>query len=79
MHKSFSFLLGFVIGAAVGWMLGMLYAPSAGEETRASLSSKAVELRSRAEQLASEVAHEVDARVRHMAEGDLELDPGVSV
>jgi gas vesicle protein len=79
MGKSGSFILGFLVGAAVGWMLGMLYAPSAGEETRSTLSSKAIELRGRAEKLATEVAHEVDQRVRHVTEGDLDLSPDVSV
>ena len=47
-------LLAFVLGAAAGAAIALLYAPATGEETRRRLSEKAREGRERAERLARE-------------------------
>ena len=41
-------LTGMMIGGLVGAVIALLYAPSSGEETRARMSGKAIELRNRA-------------------------------
>lgn len=40
----YSFLGGFLAGAVIGGVLGMLFAPKAGEETRRDIKEKAEEL-----------------------------------
>ena len=47
-------LMAFVLGAAVGAAVALLYAPAAGEETRRKLAEKAREGRDRAEAAARE-------------------------
>lgn len=47
-------LVAFVVGAAVGAAVALLYAPAAGEETRRKLAEKAKEGRERAEAAARE-------------------------
>ncbi len=64
-----AFLVGFVVGGLTGAVVALLFAPQSGEETRALIKDKSIELRdkaqvsaeealARAEQLAS------DARMR---------------
>jgi gas vesicle protein len=64
-----AFLVGFVVGGLTGAVVALLFAPQSGEETRALIKDKSIELRdkaqvsaeealARAEQLAS------DARLR---------------
>jgi len=43
-----AFLVGFVVGGLTGAAVSLLFAPQSGEETRAILRDKAVELRDRA-------------------------------
>ena len=42
-----AFLVGFVVGGLTGAAVSLLFAPQSGEETRAILRDKAVELRDR--------------------------------
>lgn len=49
------FVAGFIVGGLVGFAAGLLMAPQAGEETRAQLSEKGIELKGRAEELAEEL------------------------
>ncbi|MCJ7535901.1 MAG: YtxH domain-containing protein [Anaerolineales bacterium] len=50
-----SFLAGFVIGGLIGAGVALLMAPQSGEETRALIGEKSIELRDRAAETASDV------------------------
>lgn len=50
-----SFLAGFVIGGLIGAGVALLMAPQSGEETRALIGEKSIELRDRAYETASDV------------------------
>lgn len=50
-----SFLAGFVIGGLIGAGVALLMAPQSGEETRALIADKSIELRDRAAETASDV------------------------
>jgi gas vesicle protein len=45
---------GFVVGAAVGLAIGFLYAPQAGQETRALVREKAEKTKEKAEEIIEE-------------------------
>ncbi len=49
-----SFLAGFVIGGLIGAGVALLMAPQSGEETRALIADKSIELRDRAVETAEE-------------------------
>jgi gas vesicle protein len=60
-----SFFAGFLFGGIIGAGVALLMAPAAGEETREQLRSKSIELKGRAEEVASmaqERAVEVQSR-----------------
>lgn len=46
-----AFVIGFVLGAAVGGALGILFAPQSGTETRSQLKEQALRMRDRARSL----------------------------
>lgn len=48
------FFLGIVIGAAIGAVTALLFAPASGEETRRKLQEKGVELKSQIEKATEE-------------------------
>jgi gas vesicle protein len=50
-----SFLAGFVIGGLIGAGVALLMAPQSGEETRALIADKSIELRDRAAETAGDV------------------------
>ena len=56
MGRQFRFLFGFAIGAVAGWVLGVLYVPQSGQETRGAIEQKAIELKDRAEEAAKDAA-----------------------
>lgn len=58
-----SFLAGFVIGGLIGAGVALLMAPQSGEETRALIADKSIELRDRA----AETATDVQARAGEFA------------
>ncbi len=58
-----SFLAGFVIGGLIGAGVALLMAPQSGEETRAMIADKGIELRDRA----AETASDVQARAGELA------------
>ena len=49
-----SFLAGFVIGGLIGAGVALLMAPQSGEETRALIADKSIELRDRASETATD-------------------------
>ena len=64
-----AFLVGFIVGGLSGAVVALLFAPQSGEETRALIKDKSIELRDKAQQTAEEaLAHAeaaaADARAR---------------
>ena len=64
-----AFLVGFIVGGLSGAVVALLFAPQTGEETRALIKDKSIELRDRAqmsteEALARAEAVAADARAR---------------
>ncbi len=64
-----SFLVGFIVGGLTGAVVSLLFAPQSGEETRALIRDKSIELRDRAadsaeEGLARAEAAAAEARAR---------------
>jgi gas vesicle protein len=49
-----AFLVGFILGGLSGAVVALLFAPQTGEETRALIKDKSIELRDRAQQTAEE-------------------------
>jgi gas vesicle protein len=49
-----AFLVGFIVGGLSGAVVALLFAPQSGEETRALIKDKSIELRDRAQQTAEE-------------------------
>jgi gas vesicle protein len=60
MNKG-KFVIGTVIGAAAGVVAGMLTAPKSGQETRADLKAKAIELKEEAARRANRSQNEDDS------------------
>jgi gas vesicle protein len=66
-----SFLAGFVIGGLIGAGVALLMAPQSGEETRALIKDKSIELRDRAIETAEEAqkrAEELQVRGKKIYE-----------
>ncbi len=56
-----AFLVGFIVGGLTGAVVALLFAPQSGEETRALIKDKSIELRDRASQSAEEVLARAEA------------------
>ena len=56
-----AFLVGFVVGGLTGAVVALLFAPQSGEETRALIKDKSIELRDRASSSAEEVIARAEA------------------
>lgn len=56
-----AFLVGFIIGGLSGAVVALLFAPQSGEETRALIKDKSIELRDRAQQTAEEALARAEA------------------
>ncbi len=65
-----SFAIGFLLGAVVGVAIGFLYAPKAGQETRAMLKEKAETAAEKAKETA-EKAKEAAMAAEHRVEEKL--------
>jgi len=66
-----AFLVGFVVGGLTGAVVALLFAPQSGEETRALIKDKSIELRDKAQVTAEEAlarAEQVAADARTRAE-----------
>jgi gas vesicle protein len=64
-----AFLVGFIVGGLTGAVVSLLFAPQSGEETRALIKDKGIELRDKAtvtaeQALAKAEAAAADARAR---------------
>ena len=69
-----AFLVGFVVGGLTGAVVALLFAPQTGEETRALIKDKSIELRDKAQVTAEEAyahaeqaAHEARVRAEQLA------------
>jgi gas vesicle protein len=69
-----AFLVGFIVGGLTGAVVALLFAPQSGEETRALIKDKSIELRDKAQQTTEEalaqaekVAQEARARADELA------------
>lgn len=56
-----AFLVGFVVGGMTGAVVALLFAPQSGEETRAMIKDKSIELRDRAATSAEDVIARAEA------------------
>lgn len=65
-----NFIVGFILGAAAGAVIGLLYAPKPGRETRTLLKERAEEAREKASE-AAEKAKEAAARAEKRVEEKL--------
>ncbi len=79
-----AFLVGFVVGGLAGAVVALLFAPQSGEETRALIKDKSIELRDRASQTAEEAmaraekaAADARARAEELAQDLRERGKGV--
>lgn len=66
-----AFLVGFVVGGLSGAIVALLFAPQSGEETRALIKDKSIELRDKAQMTAEEAlarAEQLAADARARAE-----------
>ena len=58
--KGGEFLAGLILGGLIGAAIGLLLAPQPGEETRAQLREKGIELKARAEELSAEARRKAE-------------------
>ncbi len=56
-----AFLVGFIVGGLTGAVVSLLFAPQSGEETRALIRDKSIELRDRATETAEEALARAEA------------------
>jgi len=56
-----AFLVGFVVGGLTGAVVALLFAPQSGEETRALIKDKSIELRDRAATTGEELLARAEA------------------
>jgi len=56
-----AFLVGFIVGGLTGAIVSLLFAPQSGEETRALIRDKSIELRDRAAETAEEALARAEA------------------
>ncbi len=68
-----AFLVGFIVGGLTGAVVALLFAPQSGEETRALIKDKSIELRDRASQTAEEALARADELAREVRERGGEL------
>jgi gas vesicle protein len=56
-----AFLVGFIVGGLSGAVVALLFAPQSGEETRALIKDKSIELRDKAQMSAEEAVARAEA------------------
>ena len=65
-------MAGMIIGGLVGAVIALLYAPSSGEETRAKISGKAIELRNRATETVNDTVSQTKSKAQELKENTLD-------
>jgi gas vesicle protein len=58
-----SFLIGFIMGGLIGAAVALLYAPQSGEETRAAIRDKSIELKDQASEQAAQLRDQAQVRI----------------
>ena len=61
-----AFMAGFLLGGMIGAGVALLLAPQTGEETREMLRERSIELKSRAEQAASDIRTKAESRLQDL-------------
>jgi gas vesicle protein len=59
-----AFLVGFIVGGLTGAVVALLFAPQSGEETRALIKDKSIELRDKAQMSAEETYARAEAAAK---------------
>ena len=59
-----AFLVGFIVGGLTGAVVALLFAPQSGEETRALIKDKSIELRDKAQMTAEETYARAEAAAK---------------
>ena len=59
-----AFLVGFLVGGLTGAIVSLLFAPQSGEETRALIKDKSIELRDKAAHTAEETLAVAEAKAK---------------
>ncbi len=59
-----AFLVGFIVGGLTGAVVALLFAPQSGEETRALIKDKSIELRDKAKMSAEEAYARAEAAAK---------------
>jgi gas vesicle protein len=68
-HNEFgAFAMGLVIGSLAGAVAALLFAPQSGEQTRAQIKEKSIELRDKAQQSSQEAMARADELTRQLKE-----------
>ncbi len=60
--------VGFLLGALVGAVMALLFAPQSGEDTRSMIKDKSIELRDRAQETAEQARARTDEVVNQLKE-----------
>ena len=63
-----AFAIGLVIGGLAGAVAALLFAPQSGEQTRAQIKEKSIELRDKAQQSSQEAMARADELTRQLKE-----------
>ena len=64
-------LAGMLIGGLVGAVIALLYAPSSGEETRAKMRGRAIELRDQATETVQDTVSQAKSKAQELKENAL--------
>ena len=70
MNRASSMSIGLLSGLAVGAAIGMLVAPKAGVETRATLKEKAGDIRTKASDTVSRLRHRGERAIEGMTSAE---------
>jgi len=76
-NEGTAFVAGFIIGGLVGAAVALVLAPQSGEETRAQIRERGIELKTRAEDVGQQVRERTDAVVADARKRAEEIIAGV--
>ncbi|NIT35802.1 MAG: hypothetical protein GTN49_04775 [candidate division Zixibacteria bacterium] len=68
-------LLSFIVGGIVGGILGILFAPKAGKQTREDIAEATSEIKKEAEKFSKEAKERVDGFIKESKEVIAKLSP----